>query len=306
MKLNKWTCVLAAFGLASAATAGDLYWEAGDGDQNSEDGYFYGYDDKNDDGTSGWFCSDKEGYENFGYKEDADGIDTDPNDFTEDCMPNDNLEIEFKVTEIDGESYGFAGIGVQASADKDPVDMSGYGGITVTYSADYAMNFQIVGDAYSEADLAYDVHTASMKKGTGVTKYFEWDDFEQAGWGENNGGEAVDVSKIIGGITEMKWQAHTDNGWGDGNFIIEEIYLGEKGGSPVASFADFSYSVAGEALVFSGIEKAMNVEIFDLQGKMVKAAEVSSASNSISLEGLNASSYIVRAGEGQFLLPLTK
>ena len=52
--------------------------------------------------------------------------------------------------------------------------------------------------------------------------------------------------------------------------------------------------------------EALSVEVFDLRGKMVANGEVSSSSNSISLEGLKDASYVVRTTQGQFLISIAK
>ncbi len=271
MKLNKLTYVLAAMGLAvGSASAIDL-WTAGDGAQVSTGGYWYGYDDGKDSGSSTWTCNGTLGYDDF-------------EDFAGECMAADDLKVDFSISADascgDDCTYGFAGVGFNLGEDidgvKETVPLTQYAGITVTYSTTNDIKVQIADD---EAALKYDTHTAKLRA-SATSKTLTWSNFKQAGWGTD-----AAIADIVASAKEIKFQAHSENGVGAGTFSVSKITL-DGGATAVASFGDFNYSVAGEALVFNGLEKSMNVEIFDLQGKMVKAADLSAASNAF-LKSLN-------------------
>lgn len=292
--------VLAAMGLATSAYANQTLWTSGDAASVATGGYWFGYTDSNDNGSSTWSCGGT--------------VMANENAKFNPCIADGPVKVTFGLTtdvpppceEYCG-PFGFAGVGFNLGADnngvKEEVDLSDYSGISITYKASAPMNFQLVND---EAAVAYDVHTYVLKANASSAS-LTWDQFKQAGWGTTG---VLNTAAL----TQMKFQAHTDNTGGsatDVTFEISDITLTDGGSGPIPVFGgatgvNFEYNLVGETLVFNGLSEAMNVEVFDLQGKLVANGEVSSSANSISLEGLKNASYVVRTTQGQFLISIAK
>jgi hypothetical protein len=308
MKLNKVALVLAAMGIASVAHS-ETIWEAGNGDAvntGSDTGYWYGFDDAGESGGSTWSCGGTQGAEGNSIS----GVENpeDPGSGTVDCGVSEGpFVVDFSVTKEAGSAtYGFAGIGFNLGADvggvKDKVDLTSFSGITIDYSSDCKIKLQA---SYDDEGLAYRTHEANMASGAGVSKSFDWSDFRQPAWDPAT--DIVgDLAANLNVMEAFKFQAHSGYaGVGACKLTIDAVKL--NGASPVfggAQGINLEYNLVGENLVFNGLTEALNVEVFDLQGKMVANGEVSSSTNSISLEGLKNASYVVRTTAGQFLISI--
>jgi len=300
MKINKIALVLSAMGLASAQL---VLWEAGFGSQVATEGYWYAYDDEDVGSTSKWSCDGDQGSQ-------GDDIAKDVDCFT---GPAGALDIDFAVTDGfkgEGFTYGFAAVAFNLGpADEDNnkelVDISMYSGVTIDYNSTCKMNFQV---SFGDALVEDNSHSKVLKSGANTTSLV-WSDFRQAsGWGT-----ALDLADYLDKMEAFKFQAHTDNFSAaedevtDCNFVVNSIVLDGDTPDPVfggAQGINLEYNLVGENLVFNGLSEALNVEVFDLQGKMVANGEVSSSANSISLEGLKNASYVVRTTAGQFLISI--
>lgn len=68
------------------------------------------------------------------------------------------------------------------------------------------------------------------------------------------------------------------------------------GGTPVAgSIAGFDVDVTASAVTFVGASASFQAEIVSVNGEVLRTAEISSASNSISTDGLTSGAYFVKA-----------
>jgi hypothetical protein len=295
MKMNKLIKAIAVMGLAAGyASADELLWESDYGATVSTGGYWFAYDDQGDKGSSTVTCG---------------GTLMEKGDEFGPCMESGPVDVDFNVVAAvpngDYNPFGFAGIGfniLDGGDEKLPEDLSSYSGLSISYTSAEDMYVQVVDD---EVAVGYAVHAAKINGGESSAT-LPWSKFKQPSWKT----VSVDIASVTASMREIKFQAHTDNFEGANNFQITNLTLtGGIGDPTIPVFGDlngfnFDYSVVAGNLVFNGLSEALTVEVFDLQGKMVRTGEISSSANMMSLEGLNASSYVVRTNKGQFLLPL--
>ena len=192
-----------------------ILWMTGDNSQVASGGYWFGYDDANDDGGSSWSCFETLGEEGAEF------------DF---CIgeESENIEVDFKVEALvpntPHPAYGFAGVGfnlMEEGPDKEKLpyeDMVKYKGVKIKYSAEEKVFFQIV---YDEKKLENDVHYVTLRKGEAMEAEFEWSDFEQAGWGSVE----EDLIDHLVEVKEIKFQSHSENFEGEAKFVVEELIL---------------------------------------------------------------------------------
>ena len=93
----------------------------------------------------------------------------------------------------------FVELGVDISS--TPVDVSGWGGVCITYTVDVPASLMLRLDPDKEAYLSSDVPTVPLSKESSATeKCFIWSDFKQAGWGTKEKISGDETAKILRGI----------------------------------------------------------------------------------------------------------
>jgi hypothetical protein len=188
-----------------------LLWVVGSGTQVATEGYWFGYDDELNGGSSTWSCGGVKGTEGADF---------------EFCVDETTEEISVDfVTVADVPNgvevpFGIAGIGFNLGADvegvKDKVDLSAYTKLIIEYVATEKIFMQMV---FDEEAVEYDVHHVVLSANE-TSKTILLKDFEQAGWGTS-----ADLLENLKVMTEIKFQAHTSNFSGEGKLNVKSIVL---------------------------------------------------------------------------------
>jgi hypothetical protein len=252
------------------------------GSEETTSGYWYEYDDANDNGTSKFtFPAEIEAdtYGNFyGPLVEAYG------------------GIQGTITLGAGYDYPYAGLGFNIwSEDQEGVDISAWGGICLAYESTLGFGIEL-GVENEKTVTAYDNYKAPVTKGTGAAQDFPWSKFNQGGWGTE-----VDQATVLAKTAAIKLKFEGTAGT-SGTFRICQIgSLGQCsacGANPGPGTGIKAVAVAGSAkamlsgrvITFSGFTSA-KAEVINLQGQVVKSATVSSA---MDLSSLDAGVYMLR------------
>ena len=254
--------------------------ETGSAEETS--GYWYEYDDANDEGTSKFtFPADVEAdtYGNFyGPLAEAYG------------------GIKATITLGAGYDYPYAGIGFNIwSEDQEGVDISAWQGICLAYESTIPFGIEL-GVANEKTVTGYDNYKANVLKGSGAAQDYPWSKFAQGGWGTE-----VAMDDVLASTAAIKLKFEGTAGT-SGDFRICQIgSLGKCtgcGAAPgpgvgikaVAAAGSAKAMLSGRVITFSGFTSA-KAEVINLQGQVVKSATVSSA---MDLSSLDAGVYMLR------------
>lgn len=279
-------------------------------------GYWYDYDDRNNQGGSSvWYPYDTTGYygsyvapmvAELGYL--LIGYDLKDPTLT-------GQEAEY--------NYNFIGFGFNVKdGDQTPFDISGTEGLCVTYMSDDAVSLEVM-----EKESGDDACAVSLKKAsTPTTIDFAIADFAQPKWATNK----IECSAAFKAAQAIKFKV--DGGAADLAGVLRVFSIGPKGTCTPGTLADepaefcfqsdgkghaaeqstcfantsksstpksikanaskagMKIALSGRSLSFSGISNA-TYEVVSLQGQVVKSGAVSS---SVSLAKLQAGVYMVR------------
>jgi len=241
-------------------------------------GYWYDYNDKDNEGTSTFtFPSDvvANEYDNFyGPLIEAYG------------------GIKATVTLGAGYDYPFAGIGFNIwSEAQEGVDISAWGGICLSYQS--TLGFAIELGVADEATVTeYNNYKATVPKAASIAATdFPWAKFKQ----EANWGVTVDQATVLASTAAIKLKFSGTAGT-TGDFLIQKVgSVGQCSAVPiavkaVAAAGSAKAMLSGRTVSFSGISSA-KAEVINLQGQVVKSATVSSA---MDLSSLDAGVYMLR------------
>jgi hypothetical protein len=323
--------LVASAALAASTAFGFTTWSGDDGtfqvdtgiqNEMKKQGYWFSYDDNKDGGASKVVWPTEKGNE---YDKNA----LDP--IITQCQG----VCGTAVLDAGTLTYKpFVGIGINvvgetSATDPTPAagDASAWGGVCIAYSTTATATLELgLGDA-GDKDIAYDNPFKSLPKGEKKVMDIAWSEFEQAGWGVNNGGKAITGTEAAGKLVALKFKIQDEAG----SYSFNIMSIGAKGGgcaatggtlpsgdggttpggttpggettpggttpggTTPAAIADISVSSAkailsGRTLSFSGISSA-KVEILNLQGQIVMKG---SAASSMNLMGLDAGVYMVR------------
>ena len=292
--------LIASAALAASAVFADVMWDGtaydyrvvtGLDDGTETSGYWYTYDDSNDNGTSviEWLDGDgTNGHVGTIYSDDA----LDP--VIDACAA-----LCFTVTLNEGYDYPYVGLGFNVTGgDQTGGDASSWGGLDIQISSTGKSVLELAPE--DEATVTeYNNYSATIAStsGSATIKSFAWSAFSQeSGWGNT-----VDISAVYGDLAAVKVKI---SGLTNGSTYTYYVYkIGTYGSlSPIASSTKASSSVkamlSGRTLSFSGVNSAARAEIINLQGQVVMNSTIS-GSSALNLSSLNSGVYMVRlAGQG--------
>lgn len=303
--MNKKILFVTASALAATAAFGFVKWEGTTDRVNTElggvtttdtYGYWFSYDDSNDQGLSKvtWPVATGNGYDEKSLQpiiEYCGGL----------CGHITLSGAALKYDPFVG--LGFNVAGETSEADKTPAaaDASSWGGICIAYKSDLAPVLELgLGDAFDQS-LKYDNPVARMAKSVeGGAKEFAWDDFAQAGWGANQGGGSITGPEAAKQLVSIKFKIQAADGL-EGDFNIVQVgpfgsgceYKVQNSIKGVHAASGVKAFVSGRTLSFSGISSDASVEVISLQGRVVKKGMVKGAS-SLDLSSIDAGVYMVR------------
>jgi hypothetical protein len=289
-KVLKIAMAVAIVGVSSASAYS--LWNLSDGSgsianlgSGEQGGAIFGYDDKNNSGTS--YSDIPEGSTSL--------------DVIGPWLEDTKGTIHFTTTAA--YQYSFVGIGfnwLDPEAVLNPTSLAG-GGISVCYMSQKEMVVDLKtkpGDKYEYNSFVKKIPPAS----TATHLTIAWSEFAQGDWGgtgEEPGGISAYLAFSAG--VQFKFEgggAAAENtfrigglGWyGDGNTCASEL-SGSLPVRPVGKLGGFSLTQQGRVLHFNGLDKKAVVEIITMQGSVVKKAV---DANSVDLSNLSAGIYMVR------------
>jgi len=285
-----------AFALASSAMAAGTLWPDlgpdGHATQIATGGYFYGYDDANDGGTSTFEWPN--GVDEYN----APGLDADG-----------SLPMVFSLKA--GFDYPFAAMGVDMIKNQvEVVDLSAKTGFCATY-ASFASGFQfeVKSTAYGAGN--YDTYLMTMPNTSGAFTAMDlpFASMKQGGWGTVT---ALDDVKAAVSAIAFKFSGTAGK---ESQISIKQLgYAGECDGATGTALNHVGISVksmtagsslkailSGRALSFSGLsKKSMHVQVINLQGQVFSSSVLTSAKSTLNLSNLTSGVYIVRAVGADF------
>jgi hypothetical protein len=194
------------------------------------------------------------------------------------------IAVDFTITQDAGTDYpyGFAAVAfdvINGGTTKIPADFSCVSGISISYSTTKKVFLKLISNANSANPAQYQVALPT----TGAT-FIPFTDFAQPTWAT----AAQTFALNLQDIEAIQFQAHSENGVGDMTFTLNSIGLGTGGGViPVldrVTASDFSLNLGNQGLRFSGLKEMgkMQVELYNLQGQLMAAQEVSAARDFLS------------------------
>lgn len=303
----KISTILAASALAfatSAMAAGSLWPGAGPdghGSQILTGGYFYGYHDSADKGTSNFAWAN--GVDEYGAPiPDADGA------------------LPMRIKLYAGAPYPLAAMGVDfIKGGKDPVDLSSHTGLCATIATfQTGVKFELKSGAYGAGN--YDTYSMAVPNTAGsyAVVNFEFSKLAQEGWGTvtpiadvtaaatafafNFKGSAGKEAQIS--VLQLGYDTECD-GAGAAATNHSAVAVPARGPSssvlsPIAN-TSLKAALSGRSLSFSGLgKKTMQVQVINLQGQVFNSASLTSAKSTLNLNNLTSGVYIVRAVGADF------
>ena len=310
--MNKKLITVAAFLAATTLSFGIETWYGDEGiyqivtdldDGDEESGYWFTYADDSDGGASSVTLPKPLG-----------------NDYSDDALDQvidycGGVCGTFKLDKGSLDYNPFVGIGFNVAGPSSVNDASEWGGVCIAYSSDFAPTLELgLGDEGDKA-LAYDNPAYSLSKSAaGTVENIAWDDFEQAGWGIKNGGNAMTGPEAAAALGSIKFKIQAKDG-SSGAFNI--MSFGAKDGGcrttepcgddcgsssdnddenaigVIANKAMVKLHVSNRSVAFQGIKSVASAEVMNLQGQVVAKASVS-AGSAMNLSSLQAGVYMVR------------
>lgn len=276
---------------AGAAVAQTTIYSAGLGGSVMTGGWWYANAEQGDGSGNDYTCNGD------GSVWGGLGSDDKPSDFAASCETANGMDVTFDIAfSSDGaNSWGYGLIGFDfveqadgtADANKDPYDITTMEPLCVTYTSTAALNILVKTIDDKDGD-AYGVK--AVPSASPVEECVSWPDLGKQAWSadwvfnpanatglqfkvEKEGSVTVQISKVTlgGDIIPVLFSAPANN---------------------------VKFSLAGKNLSFKTSQK-LNVEVFDVQGRLVANGAVSKRSSALSLNSLSQGTYIVRAlGEG--------
>lgn len=133
-----------------------------------------------------------------------------------------------------GDMYynAFVGLGFNIAGETSETDMtpasadaSTWNGICVVYSSEANMTAEMNLGNDGDRDLRYDVPQANLPKGTNMVANLQWEDFEQAGWGRDQGGATITGPEAAKQLVSLKFRVQAS----DGDYEFNLISVGKYG-----------------------------------------------------------------------------
>ena len=244
------------------------------GSPEETSGYWFTYNDANDNGTS---------FLQFPQDFDLDTYDTYPFGL----MAEEYGGIKLWVVLDDGYEYPYAGLGFNIwNEDQDGANITAWGGICLEYSSD--LDFSVVlGIEDQKNILAYsgDIEKKVGKSNSLTVVDIPWEQFYDL-FGEKT---ALTQAAAI----KLKFQEKAAT---TGGFFLKKIgSYGQCSGStdaikPVAN-SQMNVSVSGRTVNFGRVVPSAKVSVMDLRGQVVKSA---TAAGTMDLSALPAGIYMLR------------
>ena len=255
------------------------------GSPEATSGYWFNYNDANDNGTSRI---------NF-------PPEFDMNTFDYGLMAESLGGIKATVVLGEGAEKPYVGFGFNIwKEDQKGVDITAWGGICVTYESTIGFGVELAVQNESEV-TKYDNYKATAgKSAQQTTANFPWSKFRQGNWGI-----AIDQATALANIATIKLKFEGSAGT-VGEFKIVKLgsncqcdqtatECGSKAIRPSTTASSFKATLSGRVLEFAGTTVFDKATIVDLQGNVVKTA---SAVGMMDLSTLKAGMYMLRI-EGQ-------
>jgi hypothetical protein len=269
--------VVGAVAMASSVSA-QIIWDDSWGGGTAQGGWWYGaaengakesFADAIVCGSTAWAAGDE------------------TDQFGDYCLNGSTMEATVNITkgtDAAGDSWGFALIGVDIEDGKTPYNALSAGGISVTHAFSSPTNIVVK----TPNDLMGDGYQKKGVRGN-ASVFIAWGDLNKNTWSP-----AFDFDPSQ--IESIHFKVESE---GTHTIGVSCIAFGQAcaGGVPVLgeiAGQSINYALNGKKLNFQ-TETALQVEVFDLQGRMVAAGAVSQTNSSLSLSNLSHGSYIVRA-----------
>lgn len=285
-----------AFALASSAMAAGTLWPDhgpdGNATQIATGGYFYGYNDSLNGGTSTFEWPN--GVDEF----EAPGFDADGS-------------LPMVLSLMNGFESPFAAMGVDMIKDQvGEVDLSAKTGFCATYASFASgFTFEVKSPAYGANN--YDSYVMTMPNTSGAFTAMDlpFASMKQAGWGDVT---ALDDVKAAVSAIAFKFSAAAGK---ENQITIKQLgYAGECDGATgtatnhmtslkimATAGSSLKAILSGRALSFSGLsKKSMQVQVINLQGQVFSSSVLTSAKSTLNLSNLTSGVYIVRAVGADF------
>jgi len=292
-RMNILKTALIAGLFAGAAVAQTTIYSAGLGGSVTTGGWWYANAESGDGSGNDYTCNgDASTWGGL-------GSDDKPTDFAASCETASGMDVTFDIVHSsDGaNSWGYGLIGFDfveqaagtADANKEPYDITTAGPLCVTYTSTAAMSILVKTTDDKDGD-AYGVKVVPSASPT--EECASWGDLGKAAW-------SADWTFNPANATGLQFKVEKE---GSVTVQISKVTLGGTPGGTAVLFNsaanNVKFSLAGKNLSFKTSQK-LNVEVFDVQGRLVANGAVSKRSNALSLNSLSQGTYIVRAlGEG--------
>jgi hypothetical protein len=278
-------------GLFAGTAMAQTVYTVGLGGQVGTGGWWYGNAQKGDNTPNTFSCSGNV----------YDGMTEQPADWGSECETANGQEVTFNIemgTDAQGYDWGYALIGFDFNENpagtpdnmKLTYDVTSAGGVCVTYTSP-AATWALV---KSTDDMDGDAYGFRLMPATSATEVCKtWAELTKQSW-------SSPWTFNPANATGMQFKIETA---GSHTLVISDVTLGTTGGPDVSVLFDgaassVQFALSGKSLSFKTAQK-LNVEVFDMQGRLVSEGSVSKLNSTLNLRSLQQGSYIVRAmGEG--------
>ena len=247
------------------------------GSSEETSGYWFTYDDANDNGNSHFIFPpefDLNTYDSYPFA----------------LMIEAYGGIKLGVVLDDGYEYPYVGLGFNIwNEDQEAADITAWGGICLEYSSGLDFEIRIESENDGSVTSKTFITKAIAKSDTVAIANFEWKNFQ---------GDMVDSATraaILSNAAIVKLH-FSGEVYTTGDFFLKKIgSLGQcSGGSEAVKLVANSrvnVSLSGRMVNFGGVAASAKVSVMDLQGHVVKSA---TAASSVDLRALPAGIYMLR------------
>jgi len=207
--------------------------------------------------------------------------------------------IKATVNLGEGAEYPYVGFGFNVwNEEQDGADISAWGGICLEYTSE--LNFSVELAVENDATITqYNNYKASVAKANYLNLVnLSWDKFRQdSGWGKEVARDSV-LAKTA--AIKLKFQGNAGT---TGDFFLSNIgsfgmcgaCCGPENVVKPEAGSQVNVSVLGRTVNFDGVAPSAKVSVMDLQGQTVKTA---TAAGAMDLSALPAGIYMLRVQGG--------